>query len=93
MDGATTRWKCQKGHVLGQVERVKVGGHTVARLMLYREAIDLSANGTMAEVDVIAVVEGTTLDVRCSVPGCSCVRSWYIGEDAIKRMVGTYLAE
>lgn len=91
MDGKA--WKCGNGHVLGMVERVKAGGHHVARLSLYREAIDLSANGRMAEVDVMAVVEGTTLDVRCSVPGCGSVRSWYMGEDAIKRLVGTYLAE
>lgn len=89
MDGKT--WKCRNGHVMGMVERVKVGGFHVARLMLYREAIDLAANGRMAEVDVMAVVEGTVLDVRCSV--CGEVRPWYIGEDAIRRVVRTYLAE
>lgn len=89
MDGKA--WKCRNGHVMGMVERVKVGGFHVARLMLYREAIDLGANGRMAEVDVMAVVEGTVLDVKCSI--CEAVRPWYMGEDAIKRMVGTYLAE
>jgi len=85
------QWKCERGHVLGVVQRVRVGGHHVARLSLYREAIDVNANGTMEEVDVMAVAEGTVLDVKCSV--CNGMRTWYMGEDAVKRLVGTYLAE
>lgn len=88
MDG--TQWKCRNGHLLGHVQRVQVGGQRVSRLLLFREAVDLSANGDMAEVDVMAVVEGTVLDVKCSC--CGAFRPWY--EDVVmKAMVGTYLAE
>lgn len=90
MDGMKT-WKCRNGHVLGVVQRVKAGGFHVARLLLYREAVDLNAHGNMGEVDVMAVVEGTVLDVKCSI--CEAVRPWYMGRDAIERVVQTYLAE
>lgn len=90
MDGMKT-WKCKNNHVLGVVQRVKIGGIHVARLLLYREAVDLSGNGTMSEVDVMAVVEGTVLDVKCSI--CGTVRPWYMGRDALERAVQTYLAE
>jgi len=42
----------------------------------------------MAEVDVMAVVEGLVLDVRCSI--CGYVRTWAPGEEAIKRLVERY---
>lgn len=90
MDGAK-QWKCERGHVLGMVQRVKVEGYFISRLLLYREAIDLNANGSMGDVDVMAVVEGTVLDVKCSL--CEAVRPWYMGRDVIERMMQTYLAE
>jgi hypothetical protein len=83
-------WKCRNGHVLGVAQRVEVNREFAGRplryhstrLLLYRHAVDLSQE-TPAEVEVIANVEGTTLDVRCDAPGCEAVRSWYEGEAAL----------
>jgi hypothetical protein len=93
MDENIKRWKCPKGHVLGLVERVKVEGRAtpnghvlhVSRLMLFRQAIDADAD-PLEDVDVIAAVEGTALEIRCSV--CGEVRPWYIGADAMERLIG-----
>ncbi len=87
-----TPWKCRNGHTLGVVQRAEVsrqfGGRRVRyrtmRLLLYRHAVDLSA-ATPEEVEVIANVEGTTLDVRCSC--CDAVRSWIEGEEALAAML------
>lgn len=89
MDGLKEmkQWKCENGHVLGVIQRAKAGKRHVARLMLFRKAIDLNANGQADEIDVIANIEGTTLDVRCSVPGCGKVRSWFMGEDAMEQLL------
>lgn len=83
MSDQPKQWRCPKGHVLGIVERVKrTNGsgksYHLSRLMLFRQAIDADC---AAEVDVMAVVEGTALDIRCSV--CGAVRPWYIGQDAL----------
>jgi len=78
-------WRCKNGHVLGQVKR---NGRGITQLWLYRESIRLNDEGGMAEVDVMAVVEGLVLDVRCSI--CGYVRTWAPGEEAIKRLVERY---
>lgn len=91
MDGDLARmkqWLCPGGHVLGVVQRTKVNGregrsYHVSRLMLFRQAVDLSVEA--GDVDVMAVVEGTTLDVRCSV--CGEARTWWMGADAMERLV------
>jgi hypothetical protein len=91
VDGLTKSWKCGNGHQLGQVVRVEVNNngrkHYVTRLNLYRHAIDMQAE-TPEEVDVIAVLEGTTLNVRCDVPGCGASRAWFIGQEAMEHLVG-----
>ncbi len=56
------------------------------RLLLFRQAIDQEP-GYLQDVDVIAVIEGTTLDVRCSVPGCGASRTWWIGEAAMEKLM------
>jgi len=92
MDGldGLKQWKCEHGHVLGVIRReaVSANGSTyhATRLMLFRQAIDLDA-GAMLDVDVIALIEGTTLDVRCSVQGCGATRTWWIGEAALERLM------
>lgn len=82
-------WVCPKGHLLGLVKRVKtnaVGGAAlhVSRLLLFRQAVDRTA-AHIETVDVIAAVEGTALNIRCSV--CGEVRPWYIGQDALERLL------
>ena len=71
-----TVWRCPEGHVLGQVKRT---GRKVQRLLLYRRAISyqLSAISQMEEVEVMAVVEGLVMDVRCSI--CGGIRTWRPG--------------
>jgi hypothetical protein len=89
LDGLT-QWKCGHGHVLGVVRRMPVSadGRTVyaTRLMLFRQAIDPKV-GASQDGDVIAVIEGTTLDVRCSIPGCKATRTWWIGEAGMERLL------
>jgi len=92
LDGSK-QWKCPGGHVLGVVERVRVTDERsaspaarqarhVSRLLLFRQAIDADCE---MDVDVIAAVEGTALNVRCSI--CGGVRPWYIGVDALERLI------
>lgn len=84
-----TQWKCKNGHVLGVVERAQVsnGGtkYHVSRLMLFRQAIDLEAVGSLENVDVLANIEGTVMDIRCSC--CSTVRTWWMGDAALERFM------
>ena len=40
---------------------------------------------TVEEVDVIAVVEGHVMDVRCSI--CGRMRTWVPGEEALRRLM------
>ncbi len=78
-------WKCRNGHELGSVRR---NGHKITQLYLYRNAVDMSCNGD--EVDVIAVIEGYVVDVRCSVPGCGAMRTWVPGEAALQKLINSY---
>jgi hypothetical protein len=87
-------WKCDQGHVMGQVTR---NGRGIRKLLLYREALDLTpalstcgeGEKTQSDVDIIAVVEGYVADVRCSV--CGAVRTWVPGQEAIDRLVAQVL--
>ena len=73
-----TVWRCPEGHVLGQVKRT---GRKVQRLLLYRRAISyqLSAISQMEEVEVMAVVEGLVMVVRCRI--CGGIRTWRPGAE------------
>lgn len=76
-DGAKYKlWRCRNGHVMGMAVRERVEGRHVHRLLLYRQAVAYEGEPP-AEVDVIALVEGTALEIRCSV--CGEVRAWYEG--------------
>lgn len=84
------QWKCAHGHLLGIVERVPISRngtkYHVTRLILFRQAIDLDPNPnlSMADIDVIGNIEGTVIDIRCSVPGCGEIRTWWIGAAALE---------
>ncbi len=75
------RWKCKRGHVLGQVKQAGHGRHV---LYLFREAIDPTADAP-AEQDVMAVVEGYVADVRCSV--CGALRTWTPGDVQMEKIL------
>lgn len=70
-------WRCKGGHVLGWVAR---DGRGTANLLLLREALTsppaplLLGEGGEEEVDVMAIVVGRVVDVRCSI--CGRVRTW-----------------
>jgi hypothetical protein len=76
--------------VLGVVKRVPVSAngrkYYATRLILFREAVDPDT-GNLQEGDIIAEVEGTTLHVRCSVPGCKATRTWWIGDAGMERLL------
>jgi len=74
-------WKCPSGHVLGQVRR---NGSGIRQLLLYREAVN-DAGTDPVEVDVMAVVEGYTADVRCSV--CGSMRTWFTSQEAMEKLI------
>jgi len=84
-----TQWRCRNGHVLGQVRR---NGRGIRQLLLYRRAVDLSAESP-EQVDIIGEIEGTVLRIRCDVSGCDEVRTWEIGKDAAQRVRTMYAAE
>ena len=79
-------WHCKNGHELGSVRR---NGRKMTQLLLYRQALDMS--GTCPEeLDVIAVIEGFVVDVRCSVPGCGALRTWVPGEAALNKLMASH---
>lgn len=65
-----TSWKCKNGHILGQARKTGRGVH---QLILYRQAVDFDAESPV-EVDVIAVIRGQGMDIRCSI--CEDKRTW-----------------
>ena len=87
-DARTRQWRCGHGHILGYIERVRVveRGRELheTRLNVLRHAVDPDADDP-AQVDVLAVIVGTTLDVTCDV--CGCTKSWFIGEEAMARLL------
>jgi len=82
-----TPWRCGNDHILGMVI---VSGRGVNRLLLYRNAVNMSAE-MPEEVEVMGVLHGMMMDIKCDVPGCGCVRTW--SEDARAKRKGTYVAE
>ena len=87
MDGLKP-WNCKKcAATLGQVKR---NGNGIRQLLLYRRAVDLSAERP-AEEDIIGYGEGTMMDIKCEL--CGTVRTWEIGREAAQRVVKMYMAE
>ncbi len=91
MDGKNAKpWVCKNGHCLGQTGRIEVKKngrkYHVTRLNLFRHAIDMQAE-TPEEIEIVAVLEGTVPVVRCDVPGCGEMRTWFIGEEAIEHLL------
>lgn len=65
-------WRCRGGHGLGLV--VWRGG--VSNLLLFRQAIELAGEEgeDWEPPEVIAIVVGRVVDVRCSI--CGRLRTW-----------------
>jgi hypothetical protein len=81
-----TAWRCANGHELGCVRR---NGRKITQLLLYRHAINVK-DDRPDDLDVIAVIEGYVVDVRCSVPGCNALRTWVPGEAALNRLLASH---
>jgi hypothetical protein len=78
----TVAWRCPTGHVLGQVQR---SGSKVQRMLLYRVAISDQQESGVDEVEVMAVLEGLVMDVRCSI--CGGIRTWRPGAEKTKPQI------
>lgn len=76
-------WRCKEGHVLGQVRK---NGRGLNQLLLYRRAV--AAEGSPAEVDVMAVVQGSVVDIRCDI--CGDLRTWVPGQAEYERLMRHY---
>jgi hypothetical protein len=70
----TKQWRCKNDHVLGVISW---NGSGIPQLMLYRHAVDLSAERP-APVDVIGPVQGR---MRCGWLQCCCVLGSQRGSD------------
>ena len=85
-DNEAKPWKCENGHIMGQVVR---NGSGIRQLLFYRQAVDLNAPAeSFTPVEVMGMAEGLVLDLACSV--CGCVRTWVPGEEAIRRLLKRY---
>lgn len=94
------QWSDENGHVLG----VKVNGkekiqfdertirYATTHLILFRAAIDVLAD-VPDEIEVGGVFDGKVLNMtwKCSI--CGCVKKWYPGNEIVKHLAITYLAE
>lgn len=104
LDGKTLssskQWRCNKGHILGVIERVKVSvvlddrstlNYFTTRLIVFRMAVDLGAE-VPAEIDVSSNMDGKMLSMthRCSVPGCGCIQEWHPDEGALEWLKKRY---
>jgi hypothetical protein len=96
------RWMCERGHVMGVTERVKVklrAGETTiryftTRLLIFQNSVDMGAE-IPAEIEVATALDGRILSMvhKCSVPGCGCKREWHPDPEVIGLLAATYLAE
>lgn len=77
-------WTCKSGHALGQIRR---SGRGIHQLFLYRQAVSFDQE-TPEQVDILAVIEGTVLDIRCGI--CGEVRTWMAGQEAMDRLLASY---
>lgn len=99
LDGSQ-QWKCEHGHVLGVIERVKaelrVNEKTLryftTRLALFRQAVDLSMERP-AEIEVSGAVDGRILSMRWRCSVCGGIKEWHPAPDVAEFLANTYLAE
>lgn len=75
------QWLCVNKHVLGMISW---NGNDSPQLMLYRHAVDLSAEKP-AEVDLIVGEVIGRVPVRCDI--CDDVKLWDVSVDAMVELV------
>jgi hypothetical protein len=74
------QWQCKNKHALGMI---RLNGNQTPQLMLYRHAVDLTADQP-AEVDVVGPLVGK-MPVRCDI--CGDVLPWEITVDALEELI------
>jgi len=74
------QWRCKNDHILGMI---RWNGNAVPQLMLFRHAIDMSAEHP-ADVDVIGPLIGR-VPVRCEL--CDEVRLWEVSVDVLADLI------
>ena len=79
-------WCCPKGHALGVVKK---NGRGLNQLLLYRHAVN-DEGERLRQVDIMAVVEGSVMDIRCDI--CMDMRTWHMGQDALDRLLARIAA-
>lgn len=86
MDKQIRAWKCQNGHIQGQMQRRDLpSGRHVLVLEVYRHAVDLQAEAP-CDVDVAGEVMGEYLG-RCDVPGCGATQVWDPGGTVLREFM------
>jgi len=94
------QWRCDKGHILGVIERVQVSvmlddkstlKYYTTRLIIFRAAVDLCAE-VPAEIAVAGTLDGKMLSMiwKCSVPGCGYFKEWHPDEGALEWLKKRY---
>lgn len=85
-------WLCKNGHALGIMVRVQDKGHFVTRLLLFREAFDLTKVDKTKEVvafpeerKTMGFVEGTMYDIECSC--CNEKKTWWMNRDQVIQLL------
>jgi hypothetical protein len=75
------QWQCKNKHALGMI---RLNGDRTPQLMLYRHAVDLSADQP-AEVDLMIGPLVGRIPVRCDL--CDDVQVWDVSVDALAELI------
>ncbi|RPI93053.1 MAG: hypothetical protein EHM40_11095 [Chloroflexi bacterium] len=75
------QWRCKNDHALGMI---RINGDGSPQLMLYRHAVDLSAEHP-AEVDLMIGPLVGRMPVRCDI--CDDVRVWDVSVEALADLI------
>jgi hypothetical protein len=75
------QWQCKNKHALGMI---RVNGNDVPQLMLYRHAVDLTADQP-AQVDVMIGPLVGQMPVQCDI--CGDVKVWGVSVDALADLI------
>lgn len=75
------QWHCKNNHALGMI---RLNGNRTPQLMLYRHAVDLSADQP-AEVDLMIGPLVGRMPVRCDI--CNDVSVWDVSVDALAELI------
>lgn len=92
-------WLCSHGgHALGLVLRESAHGVMVNRMLLFRQAVDVSLlakdeNGFILfpDAEKKAILEGKADDIECEL--CDCQRTWEMDQKMVAHLLGPFYGE